>query len=120
MHEERYGHRMDDPVELVTARLRAVGRVPRPKLPLAGSGDVSKAHIGARRVYHSAAEGSLEYEVYARQHLGRNDVIEGPAIIEEHTSTTLVHATDVCRVGDHGELIIAVRAQEERTRREPS
>lgn len=120
MHLERYGHRMDDPVELVTARLRAVGRVPRPMLPLAASGDRARARHGSRSVFLGEAEGYRDYDVYFRQFLGRGDVVPGPAIIEEYTSTTLIHATDVCTVGDHGELVIAVRAQEERTQRERS
>ena len=117
MHLERYGHRMDDPVELVTARIRAIGRVPRPELPLAGPGDRSRARRGSRSVYLGAARGSLDYAVYGREHLGRGDIVRGPAIIEEYTATTVVHAADVCTVGDHGELTITIGAQEHRTRR---
>ncbi len=117
VHLERYGHRMDDPVELVTARVRAIGRVPRPDLPLAGHGDVSRARRGVRSVYLGVAAGSVDYAVYGREHLGRGDVIRGPAIIEEYTATTVIHEADVCTVGEHGELTIAIGAQEHRTRR---
>ena len=51
------------------------------------------------------------------EHLGRGDIVHGPAIIEEYTATTVVHAADVCTVGDHGELTITIGAQEHRTRR---
>lgn len=109
MHQERYGHRMTDPVELVTARLRAIGRVPRPELPLAGLGDVDRARIGARQVYLGDGE-SVTYDVYRRERLGRGCVIAGPAIIEELTATTVLHAGDVLEVGDHGELNVSIGA----------
>ncbi len=117
LHLERYGHRMDDPVELVTARVRAIGRVPRPDLPLAAAGDLRRARRGVRSVYLGESAGSVDYVVYGREHLGRGDVIHGPAIIEEYTATTVIHRADVCTVGDHGELTIAIGAQEQRTRR---
>ena len=107
MHEERYGHRTEDVVEIVTARLRAIGRVPRPELPLAGPGDPEHAAIGARPV-HRHASVAQEYAVLQRDALGRGQRLDGPVIIEELTATTVVHAGDTCAVGDHGELIIEV------------
>lgn len=117
LHEERYGHRMDDPVELVTARVRATGLVPRPDLPIAGPGDLTLARRGVRSVYLDERAGSVDYVVYGREHLGRGDVIHGPAIIEEYTATTVIHEADVCTVGDHGELAIAIGRQERTTPR---
>jgi N-methylhydantoinase A len=117
LHEERYGHRMDDPVELVTARVRAIGWVPRPNLPIAGLGDLAAARRGTRSVYLGGRAGSVDYVVYGREHLGRGDVIHGPAIVEEYTATTVIHDADVCTVGDHGELAISIGGQEQRTHR---
>ena len=108
MHQDRYGHRMEDPVELVTARLRGTGKVPRPELPLAGEGNPSRAHIGSRDVLLNAGNATARYEVYRREHLGRGRVIEGPTIVEEHTATTVLHRGDVLVVGDHGELRITI------------
>ena len=107
LHEERYGHRTEDPVEIVTARLRAIGRVPRPQQPLAGAGDPDQALAGARSVYRSA-DGGEEYAVLRRDALGRGQRLDGPVIIEELTATTVIHAGDSLAVGDHGELIIEV------------
>jgi N-methylhydantoinase A len=117
LHLDRYGHRMADPVEVVTARLRAVGRVPRPELPLAGPGDLSLAQRGSRAVFLGGPARWVDYAVFAREHLGRGDVISGPAIIEEYTATTVVHTGDVCTVGDHGELSITIEAREQRAGR---
>ena len=117
LHQERYGHRMDDPVELVTARVRATGRVPRPDLPHAEAGDIDAARRGMRTVYVGDGRGAAEYEVYGREQLGPGVTIHGPAIIEEYTATTVIHASDTCVVGEHGELAITVKGSERRTRR---
>ena len=54
-HHQQYGHSMDDPVEIVTLRLRAVGVLPRPEIPKieAGDGDASGARAGRRSVYRA-------------------------------------------------------------------
>lgn len=112
MHLERYGHRMSDPVEMVTARLRGVGKVPRPELPIADEGDPSRAHTGSRDVFLGSGAVSSAYPVYRREYIGRGRVVSGPAIIEEHTATTVLHLGDRLTVGDHGELRIAIADQD--------
>ncbi len=108
MHQERYGHRMDDPVELVTARLKAVGRVPRPELPRVGVGDLARARRGSRDVHRGGTRPAVPFAVYRREDFGRGCLIEGPAIIEEHTATTIVGEDDVLVVGEYGELAISI------------
>lgn len=106
LHLARYGHRMDDPVEMVTARLRAVGTVPPVELPLAGAGDPARAHSGDRDVLHLGE--TITYQIHQREHLGGGSMIAGPAIIEEHTATTVIHAGDSLVVGDYGQLMITI------------
>jgi N-methylhydantoinase A len=109
-HQTQYGHRMDDPVELVTVRLRAVGLLPRPFLPTvaAGTGNATKARKGSRLVYQALSDRYVDYAVYDRSRLQFRDRVEGPAIIEEPTCTTIVHAGDVMTVGEYGELVIEI------------
>ena len=111
LHEERYGHRMEDAVEIVTARMRAIGRVPRPELPLAGPGDPASASLGTRSVHRDSGP-PQDYDILRRDSLGRGQRIEGPAIVEEHTATTVLHEGDSLVVGDHGELILDVAPEE--------
>jgi N-methylhydantoinase A len=108
-HRLLYGHAMaGDPVEIVTLRLRAVGMLPRPMLPKAdrGTGDPSDARLGRRRVYDDAAGGHVEYDVYDRRRLRSTDRLGGPAIVEEPSSTIVLHAGDSLTVGAYGELSI--------------
>ncbi|MCC6617337.1 MAG: hydantoinase/oxoprolinase family protein [Anaerolineae bacterium] len=111
VHQQQYGHSMmEDPIEIVTLRLRAVGLLPRPDLPMIerGSGSVDAARKGTRDVYVREQRARVTYTVYDRMKLGAGDSIHGPAIIEEPSSTTMVHANDVLTVGDYGELAIQV------------
>jgi N-methylhydantoinase A len=48
------------------------------------------------------------YAVFDRMKLGVGDCIDGPAIVEEPSSTTMVHTGDVLTVGTYGELVIDV------------
>jgi N-methylhydantoinase A len=99
---------MGDPVEIVTLRLRTVGRLPRPELPTIAEGDGSAegALVGSRSVYRAESGGYSEYSVYDRRKLLASDSLAGPAIVEEPSSTTVIHAGDVLKVGAHGELVI--------------
>ena len=43
-----------------------------------------------------------------RSKLGAGAEIAGPALIQEHGTTTVLFERDKCRVADSGELIISV------------
>jgi N-methylhydantoinase A len=117
LHERQYGHVMDDPIETTTMRLNATGIVDKPSLPLAevrGEGYVTE--LGRRAVYADGVN-QQEYTLYAREDLKAGDTVQGPAVITEHTATTVMHDGDVLEVGVYGELIISVRpANQEATR----
>ncbi|MCY3945388.1 MAG: hydantoinase/oxoprolinase family protein [Anaerolineaceae bacterium] len=110
-HLQQYGHSMmQDPIEIVTLRLRAVGLLPRPDLARAesGSGDLAAASRGSRMVFDRASGSEIEYQVYDRMKLGAGDSLSGPAIVEEPSSTTMVHTGDTLTVGEYGELQIRI------------
>ncbi|MCY3907051.1 MAG: hydantoinase/oxoprolinase family protein [Anaerolineaceae bacterium] len=110
-HLQQYGHSMmQDPIEIVTLRLRAVGLLPRPDLARAepGSGDLAAASRGSRMVFDRSSSSEIEYQVYDRMKLGAGDSLSGPAIVEEPSSTTMVHTGDTLTVGEYGELQIRI------------
>ncbi|GAB2971229.1 hydantoinase/oxoprolinase family protein [Amycolatopsis acidiphila] len=111
LHERQYGHTMTDPVEVTTLRLRATGAVDKPSLPLLASrtSGVPEAD-GSRPVYVSEEQPAVPYALYTREVLLAGDEFDGPAVIAEHTATTVIHADDHLRVGPHGELVITVGA----------
>ncbi len=114
-HERQYGHTMTDPVEITTLRLRATGRVDKPKLPLAPERPAGTPHAGPgrsdKRMVHAGDGPPAEYGLYRREDLRAGDAIGGPAVITEHTATTVIHDGDQLTVGRYGELVIELRGE---------
>jgi N-methylhydantoinase A len=109
LHERQYGHTMDDPIEVTTLRLRATGEVDKPTLPvLPPRKDGGLEPEGTRDVFVSAGRPAVPYALYTRENLLDGDEITGPAVIAEHTATTVIHEGDHLRVGEHGEMVIKV------------
>ena len=107
-HEKQYGHSMEDPIQIVTLRLRALGLLGRPELPEIETGNAETASIGSRAIYRSGTGAREPYTVYRRETLRAGAQIRGPAIIEEPTSTTVIHKGDNLVVGSYGELLVKI------------
>ena len=107
-HEKTYTFRLDDtPVEFVTYRLAASASVPRPKLnKLSAEGRSLEAARQDSRMVDFPEDGRHEAAVYARDKLPAGTLLNGPLIVEEATSTTLVHPGQKLRVDDFGFLHI--------------
>ena len=108
LYEQRYAHHSpEEPVELVNLRLGAIGKRPKLAFPNLGSGGAAKP-AGERQAYFTSASKPLTAKVYKRDALGAGAQIAGPALIQEHGTTTVLFERDNCRVAGSGELIIAV------------
>ena len=108
-HERAYGFAAPgEPVEFVTLRLTAVGRIAKPKLPElpAGRRDVEAARRAVRQVYFAEAGGFVDCPSYDRYRLPAGGVVEGPAIVEEMDSTTVIHPGFRGEVDRFGNLLI--------------
>jgi N-methylhydantoinase A len=108
LYEHRYAHKSpDEPVEMVNIRLAAIGKRAKlsfPKLAAAKAAKPSKR----RDVYLGDASKPVSCPIYQRTELGAGARIAGPALIEEHGTTTVLFKSDICRVARSGELIIDV------------
>jgi N-methylhydantoinase A len=114
VHERQYGHVMPDPLEVTTLRLQAIGQVDKPQLPeLPDRTEGRPTAIGTRTVYVNETEPKAQYALYIREQLLAGDVIAGPAVVAEHTATSVIHAGDRLEVGAHGELVIHLGKTEE-------
>jgi N-methylhydantoinase A len=101
VHEQRYGHRLALPVELVT--LRAGLRGPRPQSPLEARAAAAPAQPLHRVRMHGV---DMEAPVFERAALASGQVLAGPALIIEETSTTFVPARWRCRADRFGNLLL--------------
>jgi N-methylhydantoinase A len=108
LHDRRYGHHAaSEAVEVVNLRLTARGRRERPTFPplVAAGGDPL---VGRRPVVLDDPRGPIDCPIYDRDRLTPGQAIEGPAIVEEYASTTVLLPGDVARPAPSGELIVAV------------
>jgi N-methylhydantoinase A len=112
LHKERFGHALNVPVQVSTLRVRATGRLEKPPLRkiAAATSTTLPSAARTRAAYCFAQRGYCSFGVYERSTLAAGDRIDGPAIIDEGTSTTVVHSDQTVLVDDYGNLIIRVRA----------
>jgi N-methylhydantoinase A len=66
------------------------------------------ARNGTRPVYFTAATGFVDTPVYARERLAAGARIDGPALVEEYASTTVVFPGDRVDVSEYGDLVITI------------
>ncbi|WP_456454367.1 hydantoinase/oxoprolinase family protein [Methanopyrus sp.] len=107
-HRAVHGFQLDAPVEIVNVRAIAViERKPPEPSPLkkGGEGNPERALSGTREVYFKE-EGYLETPVFDRNTLRAGDIIEGPAVIEQYDSTTLIPPGWEARVHESGAILL--------------
>jgi N-methylhydantoinase A len=89
-HERAYGYaRREEPVEFVNLRLVALGKLPDlriQKAPVREAGPPEP--VTRRRVYFGGR--AHDTAVFSRTELSPGQVVEGPAVIEQLDSTTVV------------------------------
>ncbi|MBC5803262.1 MAG: hydantoinase/oxoprolinase family protein [Candidatus Eremiobacteraeota bacterium] len=92
-HEQRYGFAArDEPVEIVTARVIALGATAKPPLNAvtvsAQREPAAEALIEQRDVFDGEAFRAMP--VYARAALRSGDVFDGPGVVEQYDATSYV------------------------------
>jgi N-methylhydantoinase A len=92
-HEQLYGYIADEePIQVVTFRLEAVGAVRRAELAAhsPATSTAGAAVVGEREVWLVEAGGFVACPVYDRERLGPGHRIAGPAVIEQMDATTVL------------------------------
>jgi N-methylhydantoinase A len=113
IHRRRHGHAApDQPVEVVSYRVEAIGVVPpvtRPEPKRAG-GPVDSACLGSRpALFTSRSLDPLPVRVYDRARLRPGHRFDGPAIVEQYDATTVVCPEQTASVDDRGNLVVTLR-----------
>jgi N-methylhydantoinase A len=110
VHLVRYGtNAPEERAEIVSLRATVTGLLKKPPLERIGRGGPapsSAARRGARAVYFDGK--SVKTPAYARAELKAGNRIAGPALIEEHASTTVLLPGDRMKVDGYGNLTIEV------------
>jgi N-methylhydantoinase A len=112
MHELRYGTSApDERAEIVSLRSTVTGVMRKPsqgKVKAGRAAPPAAASTGKRRVFFKEAGGFRDAPTYNRAALLAGNRVKGPALIEEHASTTVLMPGDTCEVDAYGNLRIAV------------
>jgi N-methylhydantoinase A len=110
LHRERFGHALNAKVQIATLRVRAIGRLEKPLLKTierASAASLTPPVRASRQAYCFARRGYQRFAVYARADLKGGHQIAGPAIVDEGTSTTVIHSDQTLTVDAYGSLLIA-------------
>ena len=105
VHDRRFGHRSGGTTEIVNFRVAGVGRVHKPALPRwSVSGKLADAQTAVRPVYFDDAY--RDTPIFVRDRLPALQRVDGPAMIEESGSTTVVPDGWHAHVLEHGEIML--------------
>lgn len=107
-HQRIYGASApDEDAEVVTFRVIAEIVVPRLELPkIAEVGGASDAQIATRPLYDLETKSFMDAAIYDRAKLTAGSRFDGPAVVQQFDSTTVVLAGMSCVVDPWGNLII--------------
>jgi N-methylhydantoinase A len=90
-HQRRYGHMAEaEAVEIVNFQVTGVGQIPKAKIKMFNNAVVEATPPEIRRAHFNAFD-ARDVEVLHRSQLSPGARIEGPTIIEEQTSTTVLY-----------------------------
>lgn len=112
-HEQAYGYASDDdPIEFVNVRLSASAKLHEfgDKPPIQGDPGVPTAR-DTRMVYFND-DTPVSASIYDRAEMKPGQRVEGPAVIEQMDTTTLVYPGDVAEMTPDGHLIIIINPEE--------
>lgn len=112
VHKVRYGTSAPkEPADIVSLRMTVQGRMAKPPRNEVASGHASPDDAALRAhkpVYFRSAGDYVSTPVYKRERLKSGNLILGPALIEEHASTTVVQPGDTLVVDQFGNLQISI------------
>ena len=105
---------LDAPIEIVAFGATAIGKVDTPELPAlapGGSTPPAEAQTSTRDVFFEGdaigeAGGWVPARIFQREKLLADNVVEGPAVIEEVSATTVLYPGDRARVHSNGALLV--------------
>ena len=109
LHQQMYAHHHPDkPVEFVSGRVAAIGSTsaPEPQKHAASGGGMAPKET--RPVYFDETGDYVDTAVYDRESLSSGSGFEGPAIVEQTDSTTVIHPGQRARIDELGNLLVAI------------
>jgi N-methylhydantoinase A len=108
-YTKRYGFAAPgEQIEATTWRLTVLGPKTPVKLPRFEQKAGSAEPVARREAYFPECEGFAETPIFDRYSLFAGSVLEGPAIVEERESTTVLPPGTKAEVDEHGTLLASM------------
>src|SRR5262249_38118726 len=106
-HKTMFGHSApEEPVEIVSYRVRGVGRVPPVEMPRFKKSSAALADA-LRETRRARFDGKgIECPVYQREQLDVGLAVPGPAILDQFACTTVISPGQRARVDEWRNLIV--------------
>jgi len=111
VHAVRYGTSSPkEPADLVSLRVTVLGRMRKPPRQevAEGSERPSAEALRAHKEVYFRSTGFVSTPIYRRPSLRKGNRIAGPALVEEHASTTVIQPGDTAVVDAFGNLQITI------------
>ncbi len=112
-HEREFGYSIPShaaEVEIGQVRLVARGLIDKPSLKRADASANGAGPAGKRQAYFEDYGGWVEADAYVRDELSPGTRIEGPAVIDQFDSTTVLPPETTATVDDYANLLVKVEA----------
>jgi N-methylhydantoinase A len=108
-HKAMFGHSApEEPVEIVSYRVRGVGLVPAVEMPrFAPTGASLESALRERRRMCFAGR-EVDCPVYQREQLDVGLTVTGPAILDQFDCTTVLEPGQVARVDEYKNLLVTM------------
>ena len=87
-------------------RLRVTVPQPKPLMAVWDGGEHRPAPIDARQLFFAEADRHLPASVYERDALAAGSIVQGPSVIQEADTATIVHPGQHVQVDSFGNLLI--------------
>jgi N-methylhydantoinase A len=110
-HEELYAYRDIVETEMINLRLAAYGKVVTPsrKAIVEKSADAAKYVKGKRDVYFEKKFGFVPTTIYDGDNMVAGNIVEGPAIVEQKTTTVVVPPMARLEVTEYGDYLVKLK-----------
>ncbi|GGG15537.1 5-oxoprolinase [Lysinibacillus alkalisoli] len=113
LHEKNYTFSLRDAeTEIVNLHVTAFGKVPKPQLQKIQRDGTNEAAIKEQRRVYYEHMGWVDTAIYDRDLLIPNEVIQGPAIVEEKAAVTVIYQQQQLHMDDYGNLIIEKKGEQ--------
>ena len=96
--------------DIVNVRVMSLAEVAKLGLPELAPQKGAPTPVARRKVLFDETEGYVDTPIYDRASLGAGAAIDGPAIVEQLDSTTVIMPGQKARVERYGNIIIEIGA----------